>query len=303
MRNVPGKLKSVSFLKTIPRLHRVETGNKISVFLFRSDVFCFRIEQVFVIGSLLHQFFMIAGFAKLFCHLCHGIRTVSIFERVRSAKIENPAIRQYRVFVWNVPVFYEIVQVVFSISQVSSMIFHFVFQRCLVTFVHLKIADSAVVSRCNQQSLEIGLHTVGINSGSLAIVQPAAIFVIIDIRLNVLFKIIGIRQCPQLAQIPETAPDTVGIEMPVSWLPAFIQRNLPDTTINKRILSVYIARNSTPKQRMVQTSVKLNFINTVSVFHIYTAQFFVPGLCCKLVYLVKSFVCGFGFKVQPCIFD
>ena len=155
----------------------------------------------------------------------------------------------------------------------------------------------------DEQALEVGLHAVGIRTCGHAIMQPATVFVVINVRLHVLFEDFRIGQGPQLAQVPESAPEAIGIEMPVQRFAVFTEGFLSDFPIYQRILAIHITGNAAPEKGMVQAGVEFHPVEAVAPFHADTAQHLVPGLARFAAHLVKIPAPAFCIQIQAGIFN
>ncbi len=178
----------------------------------------------------------------------------------------------------------------------------FVFKGCLVAEFYIKVAYAHIIGGCDCQAGEVGTYTRHIFAARNTVAQPSGILVNKQLTRNPVGIVFGPCYAPELCQIPESAPNCIGVIVVVQRLAAFVFCNVFYTAVVGRIRAVNVAGQSSAQQGMEQTGIEFHAAVALAAFHTYAAKCILPFGMGILSGPVECQPGSFGFQVQARVF-
>ena len=179
----------------------------------------------------------------------------------------------------------------------------FVLQRCLIGFLYIIIAYSALVGSRHGNTYHICAHSGNVFAARNTVAQPTGILIDKQLAADKVAIIFWVSQCPQGGEIPIATPDGIRIVMVMDRLAILIKRNLAHSAVITGVCTIHIAGQSTSQKAMVKAGVELDAAVLGSTLNPDTAQLFSPLVLCLFSRFIKSEIFRFCFQIQACILD
>ena len=178
-----------------------------------------------------------------------------------------------------------------------------VLQGCLIGFLYIIIANSALVSTRHGNTYHIGAHTGDILAAGNSVAQPTGILINKQLAADEIAIVFRISQCPQGGKVPITTPNGIRIVMVVDWLAILVKGYLTYSAVITGICTIHITGQTASQKAMVKAGVELDAAVLCSTLNPDTAQLFSPLVLCLFSRFIKSEIFRFCFQIQTCILD